>query len=63
MITIQKIGSNYNVGVLELVGLSTDTKPTEQIDGTNITNGSSIFEMDTGKVFMYDAQNKTWRSI
>ena len=35
--------------------LSTDTKPTE-----HIANGSSLVEMDTGKVYFYDADNEQW---
>ena len=38
----------------EYYGLSTDTKPTE------VPNGSVFLEMNTGKVFVYDAQNATW---
>lgn len=39
--------------------LSTDAKPT----GDHIQNGSKLIEMDTGKVFMYDAQGKIWREF
>ncbi len=37
-------------------GLSTDTKPTE-----GVGNGSAFLEMDTGKIYFYDADNTTWR--
>lgn len=40
----------------ELVGLSTDTKPT----GMSVGNGWSFIEMDTGKVFFYDAESENW---
>jgi hypothetical protein len=33
-------------------GLSTDSKPIEKA-----TNGSSFIEIDTGKVFLFDAAN------
>ena len=39
-------------------GLSTDTKPTDGID-----NGSRFIEMDTGKVYMYDAESGQWRVL
>jgi hypothetical protein len=39
----------------ELRGLSTDTKPTEMIG-----NGSVFLEMDTGKVFVYNADDEEW---
>lgn len=40
----------------EMVGLSTDTKPT----GVSIGNGWSFIEMDTGKVFFYNAEDEEW---
>ena len=36
--------------------LSTDTKPTEHIQ-----NGSTLYEMDTKDLYMYDEENNTWR--
>ena len=36
-------------------GLSTDDKP------ENAANGSGFYEMDTGKYYMYDEENDTWR--
>jgi len=39
-----------------MFGLSTDTpKPTE-----GIANGSCFIEMDTGKIYFFDAENTTW---
>lgn len=35
--------------------ISSDTKPTE-----GIHNGSKLFEMDTGKVYMFDGAAKEW---
>lgn len=40
----------------EMVGLSTDTKPT----GVSVGNGWSFIEMDTGKIYFYDAESETW---
>lgn len=37
-----------------LFGLSVDTKPTD------VNNASVFYEMDTQKVFMFDAKNKCW---
>lgn len=47
---------------LELRGLSTDTKPIGPSLGNNLIlgNGSVFLEMDTGKVFLYDASKKAW---
>jgi len=36
------------------VGLSSDTKPTD------CGNGSTFYEMDTKKSFIYDETNKKW---
>ena len=61
MIAITKIGTDIkdkNNSILEVIGLSTDTKPTE-----NITNGSIFIEMDTGKIYFYDKENTQWREF
>lgn len=42
----------------QLRGLSTDTKPT-----TDVPNGSSFLEMDTGNVYMWDEENEQWRQL
>lgn len=42
---------------VELRGLSTDAKP------TNVKNGSVFIEIDTGTIFMFDAQNEEWKEI
>lgn len=49
MITLYTI---YTVQQYE--GLSTDTKP------TGVPNGSRFLEMDTGDVYMYDADSSAW---
>lgn len=50
MITVSNsIPPTYN-------GLSTDEKPVEDVE-----NGSAYMEMDTGKLYLYDAENETWR--
>lgn len=41
---------------VEMVGLSGDTKPT----GVSVGNGWSFIEMDTGKVFFYNAEDEEW---
>jgi hypothetical protein len=39
----------------ELYGKSTDTKPVNSVNNSDI-----FYEMDTKKVFLFDAQNKQW---
>lgn len=48
MITVNNLTDKY-------YGLSTDTKPTD-----NVRNGSTFFEIDTSKSYVYDEQNKQW---
>ena len=45
--------------LLELRGLSTDEKPIEIENGTS-ENGSVFIEIDTGDVYIFDAENKEW---
>jgi hypothetical protein len=40
-------------------GLSTDTKPTISTI-PDMGNGSSFFEMDTKKLYFYNAENDEW---
>jgi hypothetical protein len=38
----------------ELYGLSTDTKPKD------VVNASLFYEMDTKKIYLFDATSKVW---
>ena len=40
--------------VSELYGLSTDVKPTD------VCNASLFYEMDTGRIYLFDELNKKW---
>ena len=44
----------------ELRGKSTDTKPTE-INGKKVGNGCAYVEIDTGKIFFFDADSEEWK--
>ena len=46
-----------NIKCREGVCFSTDTKPTDW------ENGSTLLEMDTSKVFVFDKANSTWREL
>lgn len=60
MITLRKIEKQDKDTILgEIVGLSTDTKPTE-MGGKTVANGSSFVEMDTGNIFLFDQANEEW---
>lgn len=62
MLTISKKTTIYKTNgtsrpYIEGACLSTDTKP------TGMANGSSLMEMDTGKVYMYDEEGEQWRAF
>lgn len=60
MITAVRTEGTNQKSIFSLYGLSTDQKPTGDIDGTVIENGSSFFEMDTKSVKFYDADSSAW---
>ena len=53
-----KQGKEYVSG--ELRGLSDDTKPTK-IGDKEIENGSVFIEIDTQKLFFFDADSQEWK--
>lgn len=58
-ITKDKINlTNENNSIQTIFGLSTDTKPTDEI-----INGSIFIEMDTSKIYFYDLENEQWREF
>lgn len=78
MVTLIKYGAlsggeKYNINVLSIDGLSTDTKPTvtyieygsdgREVSRMGIPNGSIFTEIDTGNTYMYDAYNTTWYRV
>ena len=60
MVTFTKRYESFTVGKVYCDGdcLSTDTKPTN-----GIANGSKLYEMDTGKKYMFDEENLTWLEV
>jgi len=66
MITLERSGNNYDRQVQDIRCLSTDTKPlnvTGGFNGDNLENGATIFEIDTGNVYMFDYENDRWIMI
>ena len=55
-----KIVNGEELIFCELRGLSDDTKPTKIGDKT-IENGSVFIEIDTQKLFFFDADSQTWK--
>ena len=50
------VTAKENMDTVTYFGLSTDSKPT-----TGVANGACFIEMNTGKIFFYDAANEQWR--
>ena len=59
MVTYEQDGAR-----LSFYGLSTDDKPTtvEYVKGNTlkVPNGSTLYEMDSKKVFMFNEASSTW---
>ena len=53
MITVNNLQGSYDIR-----GLSTDSKPTE-----NIPNASTFIEINTGKVYMFNGASSTWVEV
>ena len=63
MITLNKYGDKCNRVYLELYGISTDTKPIEKFENVFIGNGSTLYEMDTKRAWIYSEENHTWYEV
>ena len=63
MITLNKYGDKCNRVYLELYGLSTDTKRIEKFENVFIGNGSTLYEMDTKRAWIYSEENHTWYEV
>lgn len=61
MITLYQVNDIEKILKLHFDGMSTDDKPTETFDGFTITNGSEFIELDTGNLFKFDADSKSWK--
>ena len=59
MVTETSVSFTGKDGIYDFMGLSTDSKPTIA-KFPSMKNGSSFFEMDTKKIYFYDAENAQW---
>ena len=50
----------HNGEPLELYGLSADTKPTDEVSGFPVVNGSTMWEIDTASIYVFDEESGTW---
>ena len=60
---ITNTGAYSTEKIMELNGLSTDEKPIGKYGNTKVPNASTFLEMDTSKVFIYDAENEQWHEL
>lgn len=60
MISIDVFRGVKNTETMELIGLSIDEKPVKEYEGHAIKNGSTYYEMNTKKAFLYDEENHIW---
>ena len=49
-----------SVQELGFKGKSSDIKPVGTCNGKPIPNGSTFYEIDTGNIYMYDAEASAW---
>ena len=54
MFTLYRPANFDNPRASAFIGLSTDNKPLDQ------KNGASYEEIDTGKIYRFDEENKIW---
>lgn len=55
MWTLVRYGGKSTQNNAEFYGLSSDTKPTE-----NVPNASVFYEMDSKVLFLFDEENSVW---
>lgn len=56
--TLKQVTYSPDAKLIEAYGLSTDNKPT-----ANIANGSMFVEMNTGKIYFFDAEGGDWTAF
>lgn len=54
MITLYRPAGYVSPRASEFTGKSIDTKP------NHVANGSVYYELDTGRIYRYDAENSRW---
>lgn len=63
MITIYEFAGKRNGQTVDMIGKSTDEKPTKTFEGHPIINGTIFYEMDTKKIYMYDEEESKWWEV
>ena len=60
MITLNVTGNKDNSTVRAFLGLSRDTKPVRWFQDSMIPNGSTYYEIDTARTYMYSFEDEKW---
>lgn len=60
MITLNVTGNKDNGVVRAFLGLSKDTKPIRWFQDSMIPNGSTYYEIDTARTYMYSFEDEKW---
>lgn len=63
MVSVTTYNGKVVTGLLEIVGLSSDNKPTKTIGDYYIMNGSTFLEMDTSRVYIYSETDLSWYEL
>lgn len=61
MVTATRSDGNNEIATFSFKGLSTDTRPVDKWEGTEIKNGSSYLTIDTHEIEFYDADSQSWK--
>lgn len=60
MITLSTYMDSPSHSKMELVCKSSDVKPIQMFEDRPIGNGSTLYEMDTQKIYIYDEEDHKW---
>lgn len=60
MVTYTKTMVKDKLALFSFSGKSSDTKPTGEVSGIQIGNGSSFLEIDTQDIKFYDGDTDSW---
>lgn len=63
MVSLLKYGDHQNKAAISFICKSTDEKPVKVFNGIPISNGSTLYEINTKKKFMYDEDTNTWLDV
>lgn len=60
MVTLVRMGGSQVAKNAEFYGKSGDVKPVNSGGIVSVPNASTFYEMNTGKIFLFDEDENTW---